>query len=114
MTETERSEGSKIPVKLTTVRVSIVFRTGDTEFGVIDVTTAGPALIVKVWLVSVYPLMVRFIVTDWMPWVNSSVTQVTWLDEVVSTSQGVPSLNVILIYVPSVRLYGRLLPLIWS
>ena len=46
--ETERSFGSKVPVKFETASVRMFFNTGDTEFGVIDVTTAGPALIVKV------------------------------------------------------------------
>jgi hypothetical protein len=47
VTDTDKSEGSKVPVKLTTVRVKIFLRTGDTDIGVIDVITAGPELRVE-------------------------------------------------------------------
>ena len=101
MTDTDKSEGSKVPVKLTTVSVKIFLRTGDTELGVIDVTTAGPELRLKDWLVSLKPLIVIFMVTFVVPYANNSVTQVTIVEFTVSTSQRVPSLKTIDNCVPS-------------
>jgi hypothetical protein len=104
MTETDKSDWIKVPVKLTTVRVRMFFRTGDTEFGVIDVTTAGPELRLKDWLVSLKPLIVIFMVTFVAPDVNCSGTHDIIVELTLSTSQGVPSLNYIVNYVPSFKL----------